>query len=686
MKRIIAAFLIILITLSASSCTLPFLGDIFGSDGGDSLNLGSGYTIVYNRASDSDERMEAMVKEGIAEIGGKVDSNPNKLKSFDKEIILGGVDFKEETKALAKDLEANTNDLLGAFAVRTIGKKVFVYASCPEAEKLAVDTLFSYTSDGKLILPVDLDVTTYFNLYEYKSTGELLTVSDGVEGVAEPVCVKIKDTPVPLAFGKYDYQMSSEPTEAFPTEEEIEVLLYSDGMSYDISYSGKSVVITVNSKDGENSNEYRFTYGFEDEYTVSSTIVNKNGAKGVLSMISDDGNQRTADFFYTVVAPRYSSFKISIAAITNNIASLKASADGKAWLMDDDGNYVLQIRSNSYVSMINGSVFTGSAAHPTQVDFWNQITSGGQIEIISHTHTHGLCGTTDEQNGSYPAGNVIKEIRASAQILRDLLGQNSPFIARAGGAFWPNDEAFRSYFYNLVSDDPSFVGMRTSSGNPPLPGASSTKLNSPEQFADAFNRLNIGCLLVKGNMAAFNADGTGFAFPSGGKIRDVIEAGVGAWTNYVDLAIKNGKWASIAFHSVFDDTRTSNMSDGYEVADSQVIAFMEYVQPLVDSGDLWVGSFSEVAEYYFQWSTAEVSARAYGDERVEVTLTDREEDARMDSELTVKVNVPGNWTAAELDSYGAKTPLEVHVDDNGECFVYANILPGDGVSVIRPAN
>ena len=401
-------------------------------------------------------------------------------------------------------------------------------------------------------------------------------------------------------------------------------------------------------------------------------------------MISDDGDQRTSDFFYTVVAPRYSSFKISIAAITNNIASLKTDATGKAWLKDSDGNYVLEIAPNTYTSSINGSVFTGKSAHPTKVDFWKQIVSGGQIELISHTHTHAACGTTDEQNGNYPAGNVIKEIHASAQILRNRLGQDSPFIARAGGVFWPNNEEFRSYFYNLVSSDPTFVGMRTSNGDPPLPGASGTKLNKPEMFADPFNRLNIGCLLLKGNRASFNADGTNFAFPDGGKMQDVMAAGIGAWTNYIDLAIENGQWASIAVHSIYDGTNTKIISDGYEVADAQVLALMDYVQPLVDSGKLWVGTFSEVAEYYFQWSTAEVSAKAYSDERVEVTLTDKEEDPRMDSALTVKINVPGNWTAAELNSYGAVTPLEVHVDEDGTCFVYADIVPGEDVSVITP--
>ena len=150
--------------------------------------------------------------------------------------------------------------------------------------------------------------------------------------------------------------------------------------------------------------------------------------------------------------------------------------------------------------------------------------------------------------------------------------------------------------------------------------------------------------------------------------------------------MENGQWASIAFHDVFDESNAKSIGDGYSVADAQVIALMEYIQPLVDSGDLWVGTFSEVAEYYFQWSTAEVSAKAYGDDRVEITLTDREEDSRMDSALTVKVNVPGNWTKAELYTNGEKTILDVHVDEDGSCFVYANIVPdAEGVSVLTPA-
>ena len=240
------------------------------------------------------------------------------------------------------------------------------------------------------------------------------------------------------------------------------------------------------------------------------------------------------------------------------------------------------------------------------------------------------------------------------------------------------------YFFNLVATDDTFLGMRTSNGAPPLIGASDNKLNSPEKFRTQDGRLNIATILVKGNEAAFNADGTGFATPDGSKVIDCLRAGVSAWTHYIDLAMENGQWASIGFHEVLPDT--TKYASGYPVFDSQVIQLMDYVQPLVESGDLWLATFTEASKYYFEWSSAEVSAKAYGSDRVEVTLIDSEDDPRFDEPLTVKVTVPGHWTQAELDSYGEKTLVDVHVAEDGTRFVYANIVPGGGVSTLRSVN
>ena len=67
-----------------------------------------------------------------------------------------------------------------------------------------------------------------------------------------------------------------------------------------------------------------------------------------------------------------------------------------------------------------------------------------------------------------------------------------------------------------------------------------------------------------------------------------------------------------------------------------------------------------------------------------ITLTDEETDSRFDEALTVKVSVPDSWNSAKLTTGGKTTTLTIHTDEDGSRFVYANIVPSDSVSTIRP--
>jgi hypothetical protein len=356
--------------------------------------------------------------------------------------------------------------------------------------------------------------------------------------------------------------------------------------------------------------------------------------------------------------------------------------------MDDNGNYVLTVNDNAYASKIAGSPFT-SGAYPTMVDFWKKATDNGQIEIASHSHSHGSTwgynddiGYNEDGSVKYPAGAVLKEIRASAQILRDLIGQDSPFIMRPGGTFWENADS--DYFYNLVETDDTFIGMRSSNGAAPDVGATSAsgaKLNTPEKFQDAIGRLKIATILVRGYEAAFDETGKEFVTTSSSTNVECIAAGVSAWEQYVDYAMQYGAWASLGFHSIVAD---SAKATGYNVYDSQVLALMDYVQPLVESGDLWLPGFDEAAKYYFEWSSAELKATAYGSSRIDVTLTDGEEDERFDEALTVKVTVPSTWTSCTADRGSSTENLTVNTAEDGAKFVYVNIVPGSGTVVLTP--
>ena len=419
---------------------------------------------------------------------------------------------------------------------------------------------------------------------------------------------------------------------------------------------------------------------------ISAEIVNKNGAKGVLTLTSDDGDQRTADFFYTKVAPKYSSFKITIALPTHKVATLGVTSDGKEYIMNSSGGYSVKMVDNAYNTQISGSVLKKSS-YATVRDFWKKVTDTGKIEIASHSHTHGPWPATDNlvvESGSviWPKGSAIKELRASAQIIRNALKQETPFIMRPGGSFMTTEVS--TYFKSLFATDTTYLGMRGSNGAPPFMGAKSAseaKLNTVNKFTTKNGRLTIATVLVRGYEAAYNSKGTAFATTSSSSKSAILNAGVSAWEQYVNYAMEYSQWAAIGFHSVVSDSSTAS---GYDVYDSQVMALMDYVQPLVDSGELWLGHFSDVAKYYFEWSSASVSAVCHNSEYIEVSLTDKETDERFDEALTVKLEIPQSWKTATLTTNGRTTSLTVHTDDDGSHFVYANIVPSDNISTVRP--
>ena len=415
---------------------------------------------------------------------------------------------------------------------------------------------------------------------------------------------------------------------------------------------------------------------------ILARIVNKNGARGALTLSSDDGDQRTADFFYSVMAPSYPAFRMAIAMPTKKIASLSLTPDGSAWQKDENGKYRLTVLENCYCSEIEGSVFARAERHPSTVDFWKQIVTCDAIELFSHSHTHAAWGLTDEQNPPYPKGNVIKELHASAQILRDLIGEPTPLIMRPGG----HSDMTSDYFYELVGRDETYFCMRGGSGPAPLKTIDrsllfSKKLNTPTKFQTPLERLRIATIDVRSYEAALSEDGSEYATKVGASAEECIFAGVSAWTNYVDLALQNGCWASIGFHGVVPDT--AEPQKGYSVFDSQVKALFDYLQPLVEGGELWIpDSFTEAAKYYFEWSSASLDAKAYGEDRIELSLT-AGEDEHLGERLTVEVPLPDFWEAAELTSYGSCERLTPRLAADGSRFVYVGILPGKEISVLR---
>ena len=142
---------------------------------------------------------------------------------------------------------------------------------------------------------------------------------------------------------------------------------------------------------------------------------------------------------------------------------------------------------------------------------------------------------------------------------------------------------------------------------------------------------------------------------------------------FINEALNAGGWANFSFHCIDTGWHTTTSAE--------MKSLLDYAESLGER--VWVASFTEAAMYYTEWSTASVST-SYDESAaaVSVNLTDNENDTLFVMPLTVKVYVPGTWESAQMNGEA----LEIHRDESGNAFVYANIIPDSGVKTITEAN
>ena len=130
-----------------------------------------------------------------------------------------------------------------------------------------------------------------------------------------------------------------------------------------------------------------------------------------------------------------------------------------------------------------------------------------------------------------------------------------------------------------------------------------------------------------------------------------------------------GGWACFCIHNM-------NGKDKHYITEEHADELFAYVDSLCDRA--WIATLTDASKYYCEWSTANVGAR-YEDNKITVSLTDEENDEIFDMALTVKVTIPAVWNSAKFDG----EQVEIHVDSNGDRFVYVDILPDSGDHVIE---
>ncbi len=616
----------------------------------DAIDLGSDGFTFFCKGTDADvalsfENLTYRIKEALG-------TSPAIAASEAEASLIFGLDG---------DPLGSEADVVGRYSIYAEGGKIYVTASDAEALDAAKDALFAYGTTGGIYLPRDLNETALFNKLDYR-LGKL-TLYTLTEATHLPLLsgIAVDGLDIP-AFnpnvGTYAIKLrgSEYPTvsaSALSADAEVSIVQASEQ-----TLGIATVTVECN---GIGTN---YTVAFYNEISTTATeIVNKNGAEGTICFVIDDGTESTAKFMLDNILGKagYENIVATFALITRKVANLETDYDSEGnlvWKTDENGNYVYTEIGNNF-------------------DIWEQIVATGKGFLISHTHTHTYPGDNDsggtfrykKNDGTYantsvlPINNIVMEHRAAKQIVETIgdsetyclvtpgVGAPTPtYVSRsilrngyllARGTFGATDSSVNSKLANYIfhADD-----LLTESRLRSVPAFMIEHFNSSPDVITTSSSTNEECLA----------------------------AGIKNWTDFMDLALANGGWASFCLHEIRPDTYTGGDHHIYE---SQAKELFAYANAYGERA--WIARYDDAARYFLAWAYATPNATVIDDKLIVLSLDTTTGDERLAVPLTVKVKLQNSWLGVTLDG----EELEIREEENGTRYVLVDLVPGNSVTL-----
>ncbi len=675
MKKILSLMLALLLLFANLLVSCDSGSDSGDSSGGDDaqpkslMEITSDYVVTYNTFNIGEKiAVSDFIATFSEKYGIELAKKDHTKGKNNFEIQIGSLDTRDEYLAAKEKMDTYSTEGLGVALVRVSGSTLGIFGSNNDAIEVAIDYLFNNLFEDGARIDKNTDTMIMFDVFKYRSNGELVGYSlDDISSFSDACAFYVNDKSLDgFSPDVKEYNFNVSFVEGYP-KISVSPLCKDATVRYDRPSAENNGIatVTITSADGKNVSVYKLNVDMNNTYSVSAEVVNKGGAAGVVSFVIDDGDKETATFMKDKMFVKYDNLCASFAVMTKDLATLKTELDVNdipQYVMTDDGKYTY-------------------TANLDNLKFWQDILATGRAEILSHSHTHRYWGDDDNggvftytkndgtvaQSEYFPKGNVTKELAASAQIIEELLGE------RAYGYIKPGVGAKLSkYYYDLVISSDIYIAARTTSNSPENP---ISMVNYVENFEDISKRFSVKAYMVEHYNVSPYKDTDETSSPS-----DCLKYGIEYWTNYIDKAAETEGFACFCIHNIRGDTHTGS---GHFIYQSQADALFGYVN---ERDDLWIATFEDAMLYYNEWSTATVSATAYRDEKITVTLSDSENDEIYNMPLTVKVEVPDTWVKAVATQGQRVETLPIYTDDDGVCFVYVDIVPDSDDMILTPSN
>jgi hypothetical protein len=314
---------------------------------------------------------------------------------------------------------------------------------------------------------------------------------------------------------------------------------------------------------------------------------------------------------------------VSAQVPTTTIATWKNDAKGAYNIIHDDfgDNGVIGIQNYADSMHVNrGLKFTfGAIASSCEGDPSIYLRAKSMIayghEIISHSHTHSCavgsanCGGQGVNYQWAVAGatdNLAIEVDQAHTSIEQGTGHSPKFYIYPYDQF--NDNA------NTYLKNKGYIGSRTGAYN-----AASSNTLLPDNFGFYKTPFVVDVQTVNGVTNAINLN------------------------YWVDQAITNKQWVNRELHNI-------GSSGWGSVTVSNYRTHLNYVKSKVVSGDLWVGTISEILTYQIQKTNYSNPITTY---------------SSINKEINISWNAPSFDVAAYLAPLQIKTPVTLKVNLNG---------------------
>ena len=616
---------------------------LYDAAGGE-IALDSGWRIIaaeegrgnVSLASDLSDTIRKSMGYGLEYSEDKVvDGSPYYYLS-EHEICIGRVRNRDGYDALSGEISGmfGSTDAVGCFAVAVRDGKIYLTSPDDAGTAAAVSFFVSHYAEEKEKLPESLVSLYYYDKSALQTTGKFSFIDRAVLLSESGVMGFLKNGAPMAAFDRaqtqYDLLLASDAAvpafKILPVSPFAEVTV--DTEKLPSAAEGEKLTYTVTAADGSSSVTYTIIWQRGDFTTVQATLHRlKNGATGALTIVQDDGFDKTTEFMLSVC--RENGLKFNIAMIANRVGTLAKNPDG-TYATDENGNYICSANDNASTA------------------WWQKIVAenADYIEISSHSYTHGAWGLNDN--------NVSAEILGSQQLLRTVFpGQRVLTFAYPGFS-----SSIREQEYSLAKGmmPGYYVGARY------LSTGMSASLIDPDYFWLGANS---------------------FYYSDPAKWGDTSVKNEMTWyINQINRAVTSGSWIVTMNHMIVESLPTTDRN--IQITQEYFRYAIETVAlPYIREGKLWNGFFSEVARYVYEYNHCDMNAYRYDDGHYEVKISfDAEVTSPelYDYPLTVDLPVDAGWQHVTF-SYTARDgstvteTLTVETAEDGSSFVRLQVVP-----------